>query len=41
MGIELGWSQTAMIIFFFWFTLTSTLLIVSHNLFHPEEDKSG
>lgn len=41
MGIELSWSQTAMIIFFFWFTPTYTLLIVSHNLFHPEEDESG
>lgn len=41
MGIELGWAQTAMIIFFFWFTLTYALFIVSQNLFHPEEDESG
>ena len=41
MGIKLGWSQTAVIIFFFWFTLAYALFIVSHNLFHPEEDASG
>ena len=41
MGIEPGWFQTAMIIFFFWFSLTYTVFTVSHNLFHPEEDKSG
>ena len=40
-GIELGWSPTALIIFFFWFTLMYTVLIVSHNIFHRQEAENS
>lgn len=36
-GIELGWLQTAGIIFCFWFTFIYTVLIVSRNFFDGQE----
>ena len=40
-GIELGWSPTALIIFFFWFTFIYTVLIVSHNIFYRQEAENS
>jgi hypothetical protein len=36
-GVELGWSPTALIIFFFWFAFIYTVLIVLHNFFNRQE----
>ena len=40
-GIELGWSPTAGIIFFFWFAFIYTVLIVSHNFLHRQEAENS
>jgi len=41
MGIELGWSPTALIIFFFWFSFIYTILIVLHKFSHPQEAENS
>jgi hypothetical protein len=40
-GIELGWSPTALIIFFFWFSFIYKVLIVSHNFRHRHEAENS
>jgi len=40
-GIDLGWSPTALIIFFFWFTFIYTVLIILHNFFHRQEAENS
>ena len=40
-GVELGWSPTALIIFFFWFAIIYIVLIVLHNLFHRQEAENS
>jgi hypothetical protein len=37
MGLDVDWTLTALIIFFFWFSFVYSILIVSHNFRQPHE----
>ena len=41
MGIELGWSPTALIIFIFWFAFIYAVLMVLHNFSHRQEAENS